>query len=53
MGLSNLGGTAFPVQAMPEGLTPYYLEIDEIAGLNFGSGSCQIDLESDTFDWAC
>lgn len=52
-GLSHLGGTAFPVQAMPEGLTPYYLEIDEIAGLNFGSGSCQIDLESDTFDWAC
>lgn len=50
----HLGGTSFPVQAMPEGLTPWYLELEEIAGLNFGGdGNAQIDLESDTFDWAC
>lgn len=52
--LSHLGGTAFPVQAMPAGLTPWYLEFEEISGLNFGGGgSAQIDLESNTFDWAC
>ena len=52
--LSHLGGTAFPVQAMPAGLTPWYLELEEISGLNFGGGgNAQIDLESDTFDWAC
>jgi hypothetical protein len=51
--LSHLGGTAFPVQGMPDGLTPWYLELEEISGLNFGGGNAQIDLESDTFDWAC
>ncbi|KQQ81461.1 hypothetical protein ASF64_12245 [Arthrobacter sp. Leaf137] len=53
-GLSHLGGTAFPIQAMPQGLTPWYLELEEISGLNFGGGgNAQFDLESDTFDWAC
>lgn len=53
-GMSHLGGTAFPVQAMPDGLTPWYLEIEEIVGTNFGGGgNAQIDLESDAFDWAC
>jgi hypothetical protein len=50
---SHLGGTAFPCQLVPEGLTPYYLELDQLPGLNFGNGNAQIDLESDTFDWAC
>ncbi|NMM91589.1 hypothetical protein B2J88_46080 [Rhodococcus sp. SRB_17] len=51
---SHLGGTAFPVQGMPDGLTPWYLELEEIAGLNFGGdGNAQIDLESEAFDWAC
>ncbi|WGM21498.1 hypothetical protein QEH68_04790 [Paenarthrobacter sp. OM7] len=51
---SHLGGTAFPIQAMPDGLTPWYLELEEISGLNFGGGgNAQFDLESDTFDWAC
>lgn len=51
---SHLGGTAFPVQAMPQGLTPWYLELEEISGLNFGGdGNAQFDLESDIFDWAC
>lgn len=50
----HLGGTAFPVQGVPSGLTPWYLEIEEISGLNLGGGgNAQIDLESDTFDWAC
>lgn len=49
----HLGGTAFPYQGMPEGLTPYYLEFWDFGELNFGGGLCQLDLESDTFDWAC
>lgn len=54
VGLSHLGGTTFHVQGLPEGLTPWYLELEEIVGLNFGGdGNAQIDLESDTFDWAC
>jgi hypothetical protein len=48
----HLGGTAFPEQGMPV-LSPYYLEIGELAGLNFGTGSARIDLELDTMDWAC
>lgn len=52
-GRDHLGGTAFPVQALPDGLTPYYLELNELPGLNFGGGNAQIDLESGVFDWAC
>lgn len=52
-GRSHLGGTSFCVQALPEGLTPYYLELEELPGLNFGGGNAQIDLESEIFDWAC
>jgi hypothetical protein len=41
-GRSHLGGTCLPVQAMPEGLTPFYLELeDEIGGANFGGGNMQ------------
>lgn len=51
---SHLGGTAFPVQGVPKGLTPWYLELEEISGLNFGGdGNAQIDLESEMFGWAC
>ncbi|MGO1544845.1 MAG: hypothetical protein ACTHXA_10965 [Gulosibacter sp.] len=49
----HLGGTSFPYQALPEDLTPYYLEFWEFGMLNFGGGVCQLDLESETFDWAC
>ncbi|WP_419702924.1 hypothetical protein [Promicromonospora sp. NFX87] len=49
----HLGGTAMPVQELPEGLTPYYLELEELPGVNIGGGNCQIDLESGVFDWAC
>lgn len=53
-GCSHLGGTCFPVQAMPEGLTPWFLELeDDVGGANFGGGNMQLDLESGTFDWAC
>lgn len=53
-GFSHLGGTALPVQGMPAGLTPFYLELEEIGGqVNFGGGNAQIDLESGVFDWAC
>ena len=51
--VGHLGGTSFPVQAMPENLSPYYLEFDEFGGLNFGTGAAQLDLKTDTFDWAC
>lgn len=48
----HLGGTTFCVQGLPEGLTPWYLELEEFGDVNFGGGNAQIDLESDTFDWA-
>ncbi|MET7641037.1 hypothetical protein [Streptomyces sp. NPDC005438] len=50
---SHLGGTIAPCQGIPDGLTPYVLELeDEVGGANFGGGNAQIDLESDVFDWA-
>lgn len=52
-GRCHLGGTAFPEQALPEGLTPTYLELPEFEPMNLGSGVLQLDLASDTFDWAC
>lgn len=50
---SHLGGTAMPVQGMPEGLSPWYLELEEFGDLNYGGGNAQIDLETEAFDWAC
>lgn len=50
---NHLGGTCQPVQSLEEGFTPYYLELEELPGLNFGGGNAQIDLESGAFDWAC
>lgn len=53
-GRSHLGGTCLPVQAMPEGLTPFFLELEDgMGGANFGGGNMQLDLESGVFDWAC
>lgn len=53
-GYSHFGGTTFCVQGMPEGLTPFYLEVEEVPGANFGdSGNAQLDLKSGVFDWAC
>jgi len=44
----------FNVQGLPRGLSPWYLEIDEFNHLNFGgSGTLQVDLETDVLDWAC
>ncbi|PWD51968.1 hypothetical protein C8046_16280 [Serinibacter arcticus] len=50
--VSHLGGTSFPVNELPTGLTPWYLELEEIGLLNFGSGNAQIDLESGAFGWS-
>lgn len=52
-GRCHLGGTVMPVQALPEGLTPYFLELEETPGTNYGGGNLQLDLESGVFDWAC
>lgn len=49
----HLGGTTFPVQGMPRGLTATYFELEEIGPMNLGGGALQCDLASDTFDWAC
>jgi hypothetical protein len=49
---SHLGGTSFPTEALQDGFTPFYLELGELPGINFGGGSAQIDLESNAFDWA-
>ncbi|WLP88536.1 hypothetical protein [Gordonia sp. NB41Y] len=50
---NHLGGTLFPAQLVPDGLTPFYLDLVEISGMNIGSGSLQYDLESGVFDWSC
>lgn len=52
-GFSHLGGTTFHAQDLPDGLTPWFLELEEFGPLNFGGGCLQMDLESDAFDWAC
>ncbi|MDR2256808.1 MAG: hypothetical protein LBE25_12540 [Arthrobacter sp.] len=53
-GWSHLGGTVFNVQALPEGLSPWYLEFEEFGHLNLGdAGTLQVDLETDVLDWAC
>ncbi|AJE32303.1 hypothetical protein B842_02250 [Corynebacterium humireducens NBRC 106098 = DSM 45392] len=52
-GRCHFGGTVFPIQALPKGLGPRHLEIEEFGPLNFGGGNAQIDLENDVFDWAC
>ena len=53
-GRSHLGGTCLPVQQLPEGLTPWFLELEnDIGGANFGGGNLQYDLERDILDWAC
>ncbi|WP_405635590.1 hypothetical protein OG543_11545 [Streptomyces sp. NBC_01178] len=52
-GISHLGGTVMPCQAMPEGLTPYVLELEDgVGGINLGGGTAQLDLETGFFDWA-
>lgn len=52
-GPDHLGGTLFPEQHMPKGLTPYVLEFEQLGPLNFGGGRAQLDLQSQVFDWAC
>lgn len=52
-GRNHLGGTSFPAQALPDGLTATYLEIGEIGGMNIGGdGVLQVDLSSDVLDWS-
>ena len=50
---NHFGGTANPIQAMPE-FSPFYIEFEEEFGdANMGGGNGQIDLLNDQFDWAC
>lgn len=50
---SHFGGTANPIQAMPE-FSPFYIEFEETLGdANMGGGNGQIDLLNNEFDWAC
>lgn len=50
---THFGGTANPIQAMPE-FSPFYIEFEEEFGdANMGGGNGQIDLLNDEFDWAC
>lgn len=54
IGPNHLGGTAFPYQGIPDFLTPYYIEFDEMfGGYNFGSGNAQLDIKTRDFDWSC
>ena len=49
---NHLGGTLFPAQSVPDGLTPFYLCLDQIGGMNIAGGRMQVDLESGILDWA-
>jgi len=50
---SHFGGTANPIQAIPE-FSPFYIEFEETLGdANMGGGNGQIDLLNNEFDWAC
>lgn len=50
---THFGGTANPIQAMPE-FSPFYIEFEEMLGdANMGGGNGQIDLLNNEFDWAC
>lgn len=49
---SHLGGTIYPRQELPE-LTPYYLEVQQLPGMNIGEGSLQLDLKTGNFYWQC
>lgn len=52
-GKAHFGGTANPVQAVPE-FSPFYIEFEEAHGnANMGGGNGQFDLLNDEFDWAC
>lgn len=49
----HLGGTMFPLQAVPQ-MGAHYIEFEEYFGnFNFGSGNAQLDLKTFAFDWAC
>ena len=50
---NHFGGTANPIQGMPE-FSPFYIEFEETLGdANMGGGNGQIDLLNNEFDWAC
>ncbi|WP_342362211.1 hypothetical protein [Terrarubrum flagellatum] len=50
----HIGGTMRPIQAIPAGFSPYYIEFDEaFGGFNFGGGNAQLDFQTMKFDWAC
>ncbi|TKW68096.1 MAG: hypothetical protein DI616_03025 [Paracoccus denitrificans] len=52
--INHLGGTMRPVQAVPEGIGPFYVEFEEyLGGFNFGGGNAQLDFQNMIFDWAC
>jgi hypothetical protein len=53
-GGNHLGGTSFPGQSAPDGLSPFYLELrHDFGGINLGFGSGQLDLVKPSWDWGC
>lgn len=51
--VDHLGGTPFPADALPSGLSPFYLELGELGGLDLGGGgTAHIDLATPAFGWA-
>ncbi|WP_212590934.1 hypothetical protein [Bordetella genomosp. 5] len=50
---NHIGGTMRPAQAIPDGISPYYIEFEEtFGGYNFGTGNAWLDLQHLTFDWS-
>ncbi|MEK0160318.1 hypothetical protein WLQ65_14445 [Pseudoalteromonas piscicida] len=51
---NHLDGTSLNGQGIPDFLTPYYIEFEEIlGGHNFAGGIGMLDLVNREFDWGC
>lgn len=50
---NHIGGTMRPVQAIEDGISPFYVEFEEyLGGYNFGSGNGWLDFQNMRFDWS-
>lgn len=49
----HIGGTMYPLQGIPLGFSPFYIEFGEhVGGYNFGGGNAQLDFLRMKLDWA-
>src|SRR5262245_8717771 len=50
--VNHIGGTMRPMQGIPMGFSPFYIEFgEEMGGYNFGGGIAQLDIFGMKFNW--